>query len=134
MKSNFEPRLTAILAYMTAVLHVPRRRLKEFCETLLNIKISIGTIQNLLEETSDSLESTDKELKDELKKQSSLNADETSWKKMWLWALVASSYIYFHIAKSRGSQVMIELLGEVYTGILCVDRWGALIQNIIKDT
>jgi len=125
MKSNFEPRLTAILAYMTAVLHVPRRGLKEFCATFLNIKISLGSIQNLLEETSDSIETTDKELKDELKKQVSLNADETSWKKMWLWVMVASSYIYFHISKSRGSPVLVELLGEVYAGILCVDRWGA---------
>ena len=29
------------------------------------------------------------------------------------------------MAKSRSSKVLVDVLGEIYKGILCVDRWGA---------
>lgn len=112
-------------AYMAAVLHISRRGTIEFCETLLNVKICLGSIQNLLAETSDVLESTDTELKDALSQQAVINADETGWKDRWLWIFVASRFIYFHVAKSRSSRVLADIFGEVYKGILCADRWGA---------
>jgi hypothetical protein len=42
-----------------------------------------------------------------------------------LWIFVASNFIYFKVAGSRGSQVLKDIPGEFYKGILCVDRWGA---------
>lgn len=124
-KSSFGPRLTAIIAYLTAVLHVSRRGNREFCETLLNVPICLGSIQNLLEDTSKALESPDKELKDALPEEPVINADETSWNDRWLWIFVTTSFIYFHVAKSRASTVLTDIFGSIYNGILCVDRWGA---------
>ena len=123
--SNFGARLTAMVGYFTAVLHVSRRMVKECFETLLGVRFALGSIQNLLEQTSDALEPMDKELREALPKEKVLGADETGWLKRWLWILVAESFIYFHVAKSRGSVVLKDILGEVYLGILCVDRWGA---------
>ena len=125
LKSNFGPRLASIIAYLAAVLHVSRRGTREFCETLLNINIALGSVQNLLEDTSDALEPVDKELKDALPKESVLNSDETGWRDRWLWIFVASTFIYFQVAKTRSSKVLVDVLGMVYKGILCVDRWGA---------
>ncbi len=125
LKSNFGPRLASIIAYLAAVLHVSRRGTREFCETLLNINIALGSVQNLLEDTSGALEPVDKELKDALPKESVLNSDETGWRDRWLWIFVASTFIYFQVAKTRSSKVLVDVLGMVYKGILCVDRWGA---------
>jgi len=125
LTSNFGPRLTSIIAYLAAVLHVSRRGTREFCETLLNINIALGSVQNLLEGTSDALEPIDKKLKDALPKEPVLNSDETGWRDRWLWIFVASTFIYFQAAKSRSSKVLVDVLGNVYQGILCVDRWGA---------
>lgn len=124
-QSSFGPRLTAIIAYMSAVMHVSRRGAKEFCETLLGMNISLGSTQNLLEHTSAAVEPINKELLDALPNEDVLNADETGWGKRWLWIFVASTFIYFHVAKSRASNVLTDILGAVYKGILCVDRWGA---------
>jgi len=124
-KSNFGPRLTAIIAYLAAVLHVSRRGTQEFCQTLLNVNICLGSIQNLLETTSDALEPIDTTLKSALPEEPVINADETGWRDRWLWIFVAPTFIYFHVAVSRGSTVLVNILGEVYHGILCVDRWGA---------
>ncbi len=124
-KSNFGSRLASILSYLTAVLHVSRRGNREFCATLLNINISLGSVQNLLEDTSKALEPIDKELKDALPEEPVINSDETGWRDRWLWIFVASTFIYFQVAKSRSSKVLEDVLGKVYKGILCVDRWGA---------
>ena len=124
-KSNFGPRLTAIIAYLTAVLHVSRRATREFCETFLNITICLGSVQNQLETTSNALEPIDKELKNALPQQPVINADETGWRDRWLWIFVSSTFIYFHVAKTRSSMALTDVLGKIYHGILCVDRWGA---------
>ncbi len=125
VKSNFGSRLTAIIAYLAAVLHVSRRGTCEFFITFLNIQIALGSIQNLLEDTSKALDPIDKVLKDTLPEEPVLNADETGWRDRWLWIFVAPMFIYFQAARSRGHTVLLDVLGAVYNGILCVDRWGA---------
>jgi len=124
--SQFGPRLTALIAYMTAVHRIPRRGIEVLLETLLTVPISLGSVQNLLEETSQSIEPVDQELKAELNRQPVLNVDETGWKhKDWLWIFATQTFVYFWIAASRGSDVLRSVLGESYNGIFCVDRWGA---------
>ena len=125
VKSNFGPRFSAIIAYLTAVLHVSRRGTQEFCETLLNINIALGSVQNLLEDTSAALDPIDMELRDALPEEPVIHSDETGWRDRWLWIFVGAAFIYFQVAKSRSSKVLVEVLGKVYKGILCVDRWGA---------
>jgi hypothetical protein len=125
LKSNFRPRLASIIAYLAAVLHVSRRGTREFCETLLNVNIALGSVQNLLEDTSAALAPIDKELKDALPQQPVINSDETGWRDRWLWIFVGATFIYFKVAKTRSSQVLVDVFGKLYKGILCVDRWGA---------
>ena len=125
VRSNFGPRLASVIAYLTSVLHVPRRGIREFCETLLNVHLALGSVQNLLEETSEALEPPDQQLKDALPQEPVINSDETGWRDRWLWIFVASTFIYFQVAATRSSKVLEDVLGRVYQGILCVDRWGA---------
>lgn len=125
VKSNFGPRLASVIAYLTSVLHVSRRGTLEFCETLFNVHMALGSVQNLLEDTSEALEPTDQQLKDALPQEPVINSDETGWRDRWLWIFVASTFIYFQVATTRSSKVLEDVLGRVYQGILCVDRWGA---------
>jgi len=54
-----------------------------------------------------------------------INVDETGWRDRWLWIFVTATFIYFRVSLSRGSKVLVDVLGSTYDGILCVDRWGA---------
>jgi transposase len=123
--SNFGPRLTAIIAYMTSVMRGSRRGVKEFLDIILGVNMSLGSVQNCLERTSEALAPVDYELNRELSKQPVLNADETGWNDSWLWIFVSSTFIYFRVAASRGSDVLQNVLGDNFNGVLCVDRWGA---------
>lgn len=124
-RSNFGPRLAAIIAYLVAVMHLSRRQTEVFCQTLLGVNICLGSVQKLLEEMSDAIEPVDKELQDALPSEAVINADETGWRDRWLWIFVASTFIYFKVSVNRGSQTLIDIMGNIYRGILCVDRWGA---------
>ncbi len=125
LTSNFGENLMGLISYLTAVLRVSRRGIKEFCVTFLNLHLCLGTIQNILEYTSEALKQPVEAIKSKLPAEQVLNGDETGWYGRWLWILVGSTFYYFHVAKSRGSQVLKQVLGGVYNGILCVDRWGA---------
>jgi hypothetical protein len=123
--SNFGENLMGLISYLTAVLRVSRRGIKEFSLTFLNLPICLGSIQNILEYSSDALEEPVEAVKSQLPEQKVINGDETGWYGRWLWIFVTSTFYYFHVAKSRGSGVLTETIGAVFEGILCVDRWGA---------
>jgi len=125
----FGPRLAGLIAYLTVGLRIPRRGVEQLLETVLGIEISLGSTQKLVEETSQALEQ-------QLPKEPVLNSDETGWRSMgerrWLWALAASWFastrVFFTVAASRSSQVLIHLLGTVFPGVLCSDRFGAYLK------
>jgi transposase len=58
-----------------------------------------------------------------------LNADETGWKthgqNRWIWVFTTTALAFFHIAASRGSKVLKEVLGDVFHGTLCSDMYSA---------
>jgi len=61
-------------------------------------------------------------LKAPLQHEAVLNVDETGhWTngdKRWLWTFVACAFVVYRIAPSRGSDVLITVLGQTFTGIL----------------
>ena len=130
--SLFGPRLAGLVAYLTVGLRMPRRGVEQLLATALGIEISLGSTQKLVEESSEALAETCQELERQLPREPVLNSDETGWRSMgerrWLWALVANSFVFFTVATTRSSTVLIHLLGTVFAGILCSDRFGAYLK------
>ena len=126
------PQLTALIAYLTVVCRMPRRVVEAFLEDALHISISLGSTQKAWEQASVAVQQPYQELQQQLKNESVLNSDETSWRndgeKRWIWALVAQSFVFYTVAASRGSEVLIHLLGVVFRGVLCSDRAAAYMK------
>ena len=40
-----------------------------------------------------------------------------------MWTLVAQQFVFYVVASTRGAEVLVSLLGAVFRGILCSDRW-----------
>ncbi len=61
------------------------------------------------------------------------NVDETGWRtnkeKRFLRAFVAARFVLFTIAKTRGSELLIQILGAVFEGILCSDRFSGYLKH-----
>jgi len=99
---------------------------------VLGIDISLGSTQKCWEEASQAVAAPCQELEKQLKNEPVLNVDETGWRtngdKRFLWAFVAARYVVYTLAATRGSQVLRDLLGKVFGGILCSDRFSAYLK------
>lgn len=128
VKGNFGPELTALIAYQTVSCRMPRRVVLESLEHVLGIPLSLGSVQKVWEEASEAVAEPCEELGRQLPREPVLNSDETGYRtngeKRWLWALVASDFVFYKVTATRGAEVMVALLGEVFAGILCSDRYA----------
>ena len=131
-QGDFGPQLMALIAYMTVVCRMPRRVVEAFLEQVLGISMSLGSTQKCWEVASAAVAKPCQELEQQLKNEPVLNSDETGWRnngeKRYVWALVARHFVFYTVAKTRSSQVLIHLLGAVFAGILCSDRFGAYFK------
>jgi transposase len=131
-QGQFGPQLTALIAYLTVVCRMPRRVVQELLEQVLAIPLSLGSIQNSWEEASDAVAEPCAELERQLPHEPVVNSDETGYRtsgeKRWLWALVAANFVFYKIALTRGAEVLVQLLGEVFSGILCSDRCASYLK------
>jgi transposase len=131
-QGQFGPQLTALIAYLTVVCRMPRRVVRELLGQVLAIPLSLGSIQNSWEEASDAVAEPCAELERQLPHEPVVNSDETGYRtsgeKRWLWALVAANFVFYKIALTRGAEVLVQLLGEVYVGILCSDRCASYLK------
>jgi TolA-binding protein len=128
VRGNFGPELTALIAYLTVTCRMPRRVVLDTLEHVLAIPLSLGSVQKAWEEASEAVAEPYEELARQLPQEPVLNSDETSYRtngeKRWLWALVASSFVFYKVTATRGAEVLVALLGEVFAGILCSDRYA----------
>jgi len=126
VQGQFGPELTALIAYLTVVCRLPRRVTMELLSEVLGIPLSLGSAQNAWEEASEAVAEPYSELERALPSQPVINCDETGYRtdgeKRWLWALVAPCFVFYKIALTRGAEVLVQLLGAVFAGILCSDR------------
>lgn len=129
---QFGPQLTALIAYLTVVCRMPRRVVEALLGQVLGIEISLGSTQRCWEEASQAVAAPCQELEQQLKDEPVLNVDETGWRtngdKRFLWAFVAARYVVYTVAATRSSDVLVQLLGKVFRGILCSDRFSAYLK------
>ena len=133
VQGHFGPQLTALIAYLTVVCRMPRRVVKELLEQVLSIPLSLGSIQNSWEEVSEAVAKPCEELQKQLPHEPVVNSDETGYRtsgeKRWMWALVASHFVFYKIAASRGAEVLVELLGQVFAGTRTSTFFAALTPD-----
>jgi len=125
----FGPRLTALVAFMKGVCHASFSTIWKFLRDVAGVKISRGYLAKLIGKVSASLAKAYAELFERLPDEPVLNVDETGHKeyaeKFWTWCFRAQLYTLFRIDKSRGSKVLVEVLGEEFNGVLGCDYFSA---------
>jgi len=125
----FKTRLTALVAYMKNVCHSSFSTIRKFIRDALGEKVCRGYLRKLIEKVSLCLEAPYNELLDRLPLETVINVDETGHKengdKYWTWVFKAELYVLFKIDKSRGSKVLIEVLGKEFNGALGCDYFSA---------
>jgi len=130
------PLLTALIAYMKGCCHASYSTIAAFLEDFARIKVSRGFLVKVVMKTSAALEQPYNELLDFISNEPVVNVDETGHKlykkKFWTWCFRAKLYVLFKIDKSRGSKVLIDILGEEFDGVIGCDYFNAY-RKYMKD-
>ncbi len=125
----FKERITALVAYMKAVDHASFSTIRKFIRDVMGENVSRGYLRKVVAKASAALDAPYAELLNLLPLESTLNVDETGHKenggKFWTWVFRAELYVLFKIDKTRGSKVLLDVLGEEFDGVLGCDYFSA---------
>lgn len=123
------PRLTALIAYLKGVCHASFSTVRKFLRDVVQVTISRGQLVKVIAKVSTALEGPYQELLDLLPDEARLNVDETGHKNngklMWTWCFRAELYTLFKIDPHRSADVLIEVLGREFDGVIGCDCFSA---------
>lgn len=123
------PRLTAVVAYLKGSCHASFSTIRKYLRDVLGFTVSRGQLRKVVEKVSRALESAYAEILEQLPLENRINVDETGHKengaRFWTWCFRAEAFTFFKIAGSRGSDVLFEILGREFDGVLGCDYFSA---------
>jgi transposase len=123
------PWLTTLIAYLKGFCHASFSTVRLFLRDVAGVKISRGQLRNIIGKVCTALDSSYQELLEALPDAANLNVDETghkdNGKRMWTWCFRASLFTLFKIDPTRSGDVLINVLGKEFDGVLGCDCFGA---------
>lgn len=124
----FSPRVQTLVAYLHEVHHLPYGRLVQVLGEL-GLKVSPGSLVNLVRRTGAGLEEAAEAIRQEVVQSPVVASDETGarveGKNQWQWVFRTPQASYYRIAPSRGSQVIHQVFGEARPEVWVSDLWSA---------
>jgi transposase len=145
------PTLTTLIAYLKGACHASFSTVRKFLRDVVHVTISRGELARIIAKVSRALDRPYQELREDLPGQARLNVDETGHKqngqRQWTWCFRAGLYTLFKIDPTRSGDVLIEVLGAEFDGVLGCDyfssyrryqrEFGVLLQfclaHLIRD-
>jgi transposase len=123
------PRLTAFIAYLKGFCHASYSTIRTYLRDVLRIKVSRGMLMKVIAKVTCALDEPYEEILARLPGEAVLNVDETGHKdngdRWWTWCFRASLYTLFKIDPRRSADVLMEVLGKEFEGVLGCDYFSA---------
>src|SRR5271166_2617979 len=123
------PKLTTLIAYLKGVCHASFSKIRKFIRDVVRLTISRGQLCAIIAKVTKALEQPYEGLLASLPAQERLNIDETGHKQnrlhMWTWCFRAELYTWFKIDPTRSADVLIEVLGTEFNGVLGCDYFSS---------
>ncbi len=123
------PRLTALVGFLKGACHMSFGTIRKYFRDVIGAPISRGMLRKLVAKVSASLLEPYEALLAMLPREDRLNVDETghkeNGKRLWTWCFRAYLYTVYKISPSRGSDVLLDVLGKEFQGVLGCDYFSA---------
>jgi len=121
-------RLASLIATLRTVMRLPIRQIQTYLLTLHGVRISSGEIVELLHRIKAQLQPHLAALKREIRASPAVQADETGWREDgingYIWSVSTPDIRYFEYHHSRGGEVVKELIGKDFCGVLGSDFYA----------
>ena len=125
----FKPDIAATVCFLKYVGCMSLSGIKKYLHDALDVKVTKGYLAKVLRKGSNALDVCYDELLQALPFQQVVNGDETGHKEngknFWTWVFRSNVFTLFKISPSRGSDVLIEVLGKEFNGVLGSDYFSA---------
>lgn len=123
------PRLTALIAYLKGACHASFSTIRKFLRDVVQVTLSRGQLSKIIAKVAEALDGPYRDLLGALPEEKGLNVDETGHKdrgrRMWTWCFRADLYTLFKIDPTRSGDVLIQVLGKEFDGVLGCDYFSA---------
>jgi len=121
--------LSSIIGFLKGACHASLATIRKYLRDVYGLQLSRGLLAKVIAKVSQAIAPLYEELFGQLKAERILNIDETghrdSGKRMWTWCFRGSDFTVFKIDPSRGSGVLLDVLGEEFNGIIGCDYFSA---------
>lgn len=108
---------------------LPIRMIQQYLKIFCRLELSIGEIVLLLHKTAGAGKPAYQQLQARLRASPTVHGDETGWRENgrngYIWSFNTPTIRYFCYRKSRGSQVVKEVLSEEFEGVLVSDFYAS---------
>lgn len=129
---RFGARLMVLVGYLSQSLRLPQEEIQRYLQMVHGLQVSVGAIADLRRGLAERLRPVVEELKEQLRGSAIVHGDETGWREdgrngyVWAFSTPGEEGLrYYRYAFSRGQQVVAEVLGEEFQGVLASDFHGA---------
>jgi transposase len=113
--SAFGPRLETTVALLGGQFRLSHREIQRYLMQQCHVELGLGSIPNILQRVSASLERPAAEAWDEVRRSAVRYVDETGWKeankRAWVWVAVSEKATAFALATTRSAQVLRDQFG-----------------------
>ena len=125
--TGYGPRFSALMGELAGTYGNGRRMVQTFCASVLQVPISLGAIQKVLDRVTQAIDPYYVAIATQARQSSVNYIDETSWFCMhtlhWLWVM-ASERVAFYMMHPRRSKEAFAALIDDWAGILVSDGYG----------
>jgi transposase len=126
------PKLTAWIGYLKSVSRCSYTQIGAMLEEVFDLPLSRGLLAKAVSKLGDATAPIYDQLRARLPNEPVLNIDETGHKDrgtlMWTWCFRSPDFTVYRISPSRGSQVLTEMLGESFAGVIGCDCFSAYLK------
>ena len=127
----------AAIIYFSIYQYIPYKRLKDCLSHLLNINLSQGSIDNILNRMASKAELVYNVIKEKIQLSKQSGSDETSvkvnGKKWWIWVWQNILLTFIAVSDNRGSKTIDDLFPDGFlNSVLTSDRWAAQLKTQAK--
>lgn len=127
---NYGARVKAFISYLSVQHYTPVRRIAEILEEIYGLKMSEGTIVNILKEVGNQSTPIYEQLRKEVEKSEVVGSDETGFRVngelYWVWTWQSEDATFLDVNKSRGRQTVEKNYPEGFErSVLVHDRLAA---------
>ena len=131
-ESTFGVGVHALAALLVGRFRQSKRLVAALFEVVYGLRVSPGSVCAMEKRVAAALDGPVAQARATLRTAAVVGKDETGWRllktKAWLWVTATDHLAIFTIARGRGSQVVKDLLGESFDGVVCCDRWSAYVH------